>query len=340
MLRPPKAMAYREPEAHLDDAVSQLLELPMASPSPRCGGLTYKDATTLQRLRDRGYEQSSILDAARDLGVTDPAAGLETIQDCLTANVTKRLAERDGTYDCLIARHILEHAQDIQGFLAAIAQLLSPNGLLLVEVPDCARALRDCDYTMLWEEHIAYFTAEALENTVRRAGFVVEKSLVYPYAQENSLVVIARLAQPPEATGGADSTGADSLARNFAERFDEVRRTWQMKLADLRSSLGPVAIFGSGHRTATFIKLHGLEDLIDFVVDEAAGKIGLYLPGTRLRISSPDVLNENSIRVCLLAVSSEYEHDVAERYGELCHRGGSFFSIFPGSDYAIDGRAN
>ena len=216
-----------------------------------------------------------MLDAERDWGITEPTAGLETIQEVFSPAWARSWAGRRGRCHVLIARHLLEHAHDLQAFLQAAQQMLTDDGYLIVEVPDSAGPLQNGDFTMLWEEHVSYFTAETLTSTLQRHGFTVERLLVYPYAQENSLVAIARY-QP---TNAISSELDGALAEQFAARFEATRAQWRGQLNELRDSGRKVALFGAGHRAAMFVNLFGLTRWLQAVVDEAPDKIGRYLPG-------------------------------------------------------------
>jgi len=92
-LKPPKPMLYKEPEWHLDQLVDRLAALPGVSRDTRICGLTYKEASTIDRLRRRGYHNAICLDVRRDLGVGHAAAGVETIQEQISAGVLKDLPD-------------------------------------------------------------------------------------------------------------------------------------------------------------------------------------------------------------------------------------------------------
>ena len=334
VVRPPEAISYREPEEHLDDLVYQMLSLPGVSSSSHTCGLTYKDSSTLERLEKLGCANVRVLDAAADLGIADPASGLETIQQKLTVGLANQLVDRFGAFDVLIARHIVEHAHSLASFLEAAGKLLAAGGYLVVEVPDSADSLRTCDYTMMWEEHVAYFTSTSLSHALSRCGFRVAKSIVYPYAQESSLIAIAQVSDAnPVDTKEASS--ADNIARNYGAQFEGIRERWRQKLLDLQRTTGPVAIFGAGHRTIAFIHLLRLDKMIDFVIDDAEHKIGRYLPGSKLQISPPSVFESHPPGVCLLTIPLKYEDDVIARYPQVRENGGEFFSIFAESPYMM-----
>ena len=63
---------------------------------------------------------------------------LETIQSRLTAASLIRLRDQHGQASIVICRYILEHCHDPVAALSALRELLTPGGLLIVEVPDSA----------------------------------------------------------------------------------------------------------------------------------------------------------------------------------------------------------
>src|SRR5262249_21502300 len=152
-------ITYSEPEAHLDGLVDVLMTLPRLGPGALAGGVSFKDDTTLARLERKGLRRWR-LDMAEDLEVERVHGGLgvETIQDRLTPDRASKIAARRGRADVLLVRHILEHTSVPLDFIEALKRLTTPNGYIVVEVPDCSRALDGCDYTTIWEEHTLYYT--------------------------------------------------------------------------------------------------------------------------------------------------------------------------------------
>jgi hypothetical protein len=51
-------IVYNEPESHLDRMVDDLISLTGLKKNSSILGLTYKDDTTLERFKKRGYEKS------------------------------------------------------------------------------------------------------------------------------------------------------------------------------------------------------------------------------------------------------------------------------------------
>lgn len=329
-------ITYNEPEGHLDAVVEAITLLPGLNKDSVLGAISYKDDSTLARLRRRGFEKSWRIDAAADLACP-PGAGLETIQERLP-RVTGALCDRYGQADLLLVRHILEHAHDTRHFAGALRALVRPGGYLVFEAPDCSQLLDALDYTMIWEEHVLYFTQETYARTLGALGFELVSLDSHPYPYENSLVAIVRNAgdriTPPVRSESALRT-EHARVRRFGERFPDRKKAVQDLLAERRRMGQKVALFGAGHLSSMFINLHDVSSAIDFVVDDHPAKRGFFMPGSSLCIRESAALLSENISLCLSSLSPESEATVLAAQGTFLARGGEFASIFPSSARSI-----
>jgi SAM-dependent methyltransferase len=328
-------LAYNEPEGHLDDLVGRLRALPGIGPRSRIIGLTYKDDSTLVRFNRLGHGNTYRYEMAGDLGISDPCAGLESVQSALDGAMASRLAEKHGRADLLLARHVLEHAHDPGAFFTSLRSLVRPGGYLLLEVPDCTKFVRACDHSFIWEEHVLYFCAPTLVALVRRSGVVVHETIVYPYPLEDSLIGIVK--NEPRQVGWRPA--AEELNRlldegqSFSRGYAEIRERLQRLFRRWRQQDKRVAIFGAGHLAAKFTNMYGLAGYIDCVVDDNVNKQALLMPGSRLRIVGSAALAEMDL--CLLSLNPESEQKVLAKNRQFIDRGVEFMSIFALSPRAV-----
>ena len=87
-----------EPEDHLDDMVKKIIDLPNINKNVIFAGYSFKDDSTLDRLKAKGYRNQWRIDPQRDLGITDTCANVETFQSMF--NVARDLT---GWYANIIA---------------------------------------------------------------------------------------------------------------------------------------------------------------------------------------------------------------------------------------------
>jgi SAM-dependent methyltransferase len=330
-------LVYNEKEMHLDDLVERVCALPSVHHSSAVGAISYKDDSTVARFQKHGFARTWRLQAKEDLGIEDAAAGLETVQEALSAAQAERIVARRGQADVLIVRHVLEHAHQTGPFAAALKRLVKPNGCFVFEVPDCRPALERRDYTMPWEEHIVYFTAETFRHSLAALGFSEVHYRCYPYAHENSLTAIVKNRD----TGGPSGLSPEvlesqkTLGRGYAGAFPAYRAGVVRVLSESRKSRGKIAVFGAGHLSCFWINALGAARCLEFVLDDHPKKRGLLMPGSRLPIRGSASLMEENIKLCLLSLAPESEAKVLAKNQPFLERGGSFASIFPGKPNSL-----
>lgn len=330
-------ITYMEPEEHLDQLAEVIAALPGLTSASRICGVTYKDDSLVARMEDRGFKNAWRIGQERDLGITEPGAGDETIQDRLTLERAGRIAAERGLSEVVIVRHVLEHAHDPLGFLDALRRLVAPGGYLVVEAPDTTRSLKLGDASSMWEEHILYFTPETFKNAFTYGGLSAVHYQKFHYSDENTMTVIAR----PDSTVNPVWPAAPELkkeidlAQGYAEDLASQRKKTAAYLSEIRRTKGGIAVFGAGHRSVTYLNLLGLAAHVDFVVDDNPNKCGLYMPGSRLPIKASQALTEEDIKLCFLAVKAESEDKITGNNQAYVDQGGAFSSIYPSSKLAL-----
>lgn len=90
---------------------------------------------------------------------------LPGVQDILT----QPLSEIDQTFDAITLIHVLEHVFDPISFLQTLRPLLSPNGQLIIQVPDAQRN----PFDLMVYDHATHFTPFTLHHLLTKAGYRV-----------------------------------------------------------------------------------------------------------------------------------------------------------------------
>lgn len=336
LLRSPHPwISYIEPEGHLDTLVDELCRLPGAGPQWRVAGVSYKDASTIERLQRRGWTKHWLLDPFEDLDIPDGVADLATIQEQLTPERAKNAAARHGKCDILIVRHILEHTQFPGNFLNALKELVETEGIVVFECPDSRQAFLNREYTVLWEEHLWYFTPQLFSRFFQQLGMRLERLIVYPYPIENSLVAVVKphvKAEESEAVSPTLLSDERRQMESYGGEYPERKRAW---LKWIETEGGRLAAFGAGHSMVAFINFFELGNLIEFVADDHPKKQGLFLPGSNVPIRPSILLQERGIDHCLMGLSPESEAKVLARQRQAQENGVRFVSIFPMSAFAV-----
>jgi len=330
---------YAEPEEHLDKLAETIAGLPGIkddAKNAKICGISFKDDSLLQRLKNMGFSNAWRLDMEKELGIKTAPAGAESVQDRFTLEKAEELAAKHGKQDIIIARHILEHAYDLFGLLKALGELIKPEGYVVLEVPGCNQALEQLDYTTIWEEHTAYFTEQSFKHSITAASFFIKHFEEVPYPLESSLIAVAQPQKQKDKTRAAildkriliaELQRAELFAKGFSKRKEE----WRNYL----SKTNRIALFGAGHLACGFINFFKLKEFVDLVIDDNPDKKGLFMPGSSLPILGSEALLGKKVELCLLSLNPRNEEKVVLKNQEFINQGGVFLSIFPSSKYAL-----
>jgi hypothetical protein len=319
-------LIYNEPEGHLDDVASNLSILPGIDQDSLLLGITYKDESTLERLKRLGVSSAACIQEHDLRSLTRPF-GLESIQNILQNDETlNTLKKKYGKVDMLIVRHIIEHASSAKNLLLNMSKMLKSGGYMVLEMPDSEHIFQVGNHGFIWEEHISYFTENAIFKIARSVGAEVVWIKRYPYPYEDSLVAVLRFNQKQVTlTSSKDEIQSVTiLLENFAKDLESQRSYWRKKLEEYKAKGMKVAVFGAGHLSVKFINFLQLVDLIDCVIDDHPKKNEFVMPGSHLPIVPSSELNERGIRICISTLSPESETKVRNNLPDYFSSGGIF----------------
>jgi SAM-dependent methyltransferase len=226
----------------------------------------------------------------------DPAARADRISPDAAARielVVDRFDDRhlDVEADALVCRHTLEHVPEVVRFLGLLRRWAARRArppVLLFEVPDVARVLRETAFWDVYYEHCSYFTRDSLRRAFACAGFEVRgERAVY---DDQYLILEAAPGVAPARPGRQPYAGEVlGAAARFGRSFRQAARRAGSHLARLRRD-GPVVVWGGGAKGCAFLTALELGELVAAVVDVNPHKQGRFLIGTGHPVVGPEDL--------------------------------------------------
>jgi hypothetical protein len=309
-----KWLKYQEPEKHCLALGADVLNLTGIAKGSLVAGLSWKDGGLMESLARFDLETTILYPRERDKGkslesgtwVRDSIDVQESISD-------DKYFPSGMKFSFLSARHLLEHALSIEYFLLGLATKVRRDGYILLEVPDCEAAIKQCDYSMIWEEHVHYFTADSLARTLQRLGWHLVELRRETVEAEAVLIAIVRppLVSPRViALERSQDTYVEShrFGRNFSERRGRVLAF----LRAVRQEGNRLYLLGANHTASNFIDLFGGEGLFEGCLDDNPDKQGKYISRLNVPIIALDSLRVGSNAVFVSAIHPG-RAEVAER---------------------------
>lgn len=332
-------ITYNEPEEHLDSLTETIYSLTGMNASTVVGSISFKDDSLLERLRKKDLNHTWKVLPDKHLGVRGETVGIATIQAKLSAGEMTDALLRTEKADVLLARHILEHVHELKPFFASLKRLLKPSGYIVLEVPCCDRQMNNNDYSMLWEEHLYYFTPVTFQQCLYEMGFTMVHYERIQYPLEDVLTVIVKNLDKKEDWNTTTVTDVDTevlRAKQYGENLPEISGEVKSWLLEFKKKKGRIAVLGAGHLAHSYVSLLNIAGEIDCFLDDNPHKVGLMMPGNGLPIYSSDYLIKADIKLCLLAVNPLIDEKIINKFKSFLENGGIFYSIFPESNYALN----
>lgn len=171
-----------------------------------------------------------------------------------------------GSFDCVVLGAVLEHLVDLSGALRDMRSLLTPGGLLYVDVPDVSGfgcAGHAPPYQEFSVEHINYFSTGSLASLMRFNGFreVFSRRAALEQAPGITVHEIKAAFRPDGASRGEpqrDDTTAAGL-RAYIAASAAADRALAAVISRLVAARTPIVVWGVGTLTQRLLALGGLD---------------------------------------------------------------------------------
>jgi SAM-dependent methyltransferase len=260
--------------------------------------LASNDGYLLKNFAEQGIRVLGI-DPAEGPAQAAEKAGVPTLCRFFTKDLALELARQGNCADVIIANNVLAHVADTNGFVQGIGILLKDDGVAVIEVPYVRDLVEQCEFDTIYHEHLCYFSVTALDALFRRHGLFLNDvrrlsihggSLRLHVARKPDVNDSMRNFLKQEKDLGID---AYPYYQDFSRRVRALRRALRKLLLDLKSAGNSIAAYGAAAKGTIMLNYIGADcSIIDFVVDKNIHKQGKVVPGVRIPIRDPALLNE------------------------------------------------
>lgn len=252
------------------------------------------DGYLLQYVRDAGVPCFGIEPTASTAAAAR-AKGIETIERFFGRALGTELAAEGRAVDLVAANNVLAHVPDINDFVAGFAAWLKPQGVATFEFPHVLRMIEGLQFDTAYHEHYSYLSLTATRRIFEANGLRIVDVESLP-THGGSLRVFAQRSDtgntvPTAAVGRVLAeevqAGVASLAfyKDFQTRAERLKDDFVSFLIEAKRKGHRVCAYGAAAKGNTLLNFAGVRsDLIAFVVDRSPGKLGRFMPGSRIPI--------------------------------------------------------
>ena len=230
--------------------------------------------------------------------------GVPTTVAFLGRDTAAEIARRVGRADLIAANNVIGHTPDLNGFVAGLATLCKPSGVVTVEIPHVLNLLAGNQFDTIYHEHWQYYFFTTLCKVLRTGGlrvFDVEElpthggslrvhSTPVDTGDEHQATAAVEALKRREVEFGIDDP---QMYATFGQRVRETKRKLLAFLIEKNRQGKTVVAYGAPGKGNTLLNYCGIgPDMVRFTVDRSPHKQGNFLPGSRIPILAPEAIDE------------------------------------------------
>lgn len=264
---------------------------------------------------------------------------LVVVNDFFGERVGCEIAAAHGGADAVVSSYSFAHVDDMADVMRGVKAVLKPGGIFVFEVYYLGIVLEEVQYDMMYHEHMSYYSLASLTRLLKgydmeifdvrrlplRAGTIRYYARNLGAGREPVAATVPALAAHERERGFHE-------ARTYLEYGDRVRATraeLMALLTALKRAGKRIIGYGASGRATMIMNFCGIDGaVLDFVVDDAPAKHGLYMPGTHVPIR-PWKATEATPPDYALLFAWSFADEVRKRRMAYLQGGGKFIVPLP-----------
>ena len=302
-----------------------------------------------KKVLDVGCNDGSLLSIFREHGAEtygiDPtgasadaiAAGHKVLNAFFSEDVARDFMSQFGQPDIITFTNVFAHIEDLRAVVRALKMLVKPDTKIVIENHYLGSILAKRQFDTFYHEHPRTYTATSFSFIAKSLGMTIT-SVAFPDRYGGNIRVFLETADPVAEDQAALLERERGFGEDLSTMAQDIARWRASKARQIGAAVaqhGAIAGKAFPGRAAIPIKMLGLDrGSVNAIYEKpGSGKIGHYVPGTRIPIRSDDDFPEADRSRPLLNMAW---HIAAEIEPYLRARGftGDIIDIIAESDFS------
>jgi SAM-dependent methyltransferase len=254
-------------------------------------------------------------------------------------SLSTEIKKKFNTVDVVYSANTLTHIANLKDVFKSICNILSNNGVLIIEDPSLLECVKKTSYDQFYNEHIYVFSALAVKNIINQFElelFDIQKiathggSLRYFIKRKkNNLFKISKrvsIQMDKEIKYGLDKF---STYIKFGQKTIESKKKLISLLNELKKQNKTIAGYGATAKATTVLNYCNIDEkVIDFFIDTTPDKINKYMPGKKILIKKYNKNIYKNVDYFLLGAWN-FKKEIFNKEKKFIKKGGKFITHVP-----------
>ena len=265
--------------------------------------------------------------------------GIPTITKFFGEDLAKKLVNEGKKADLVIGNNVLAHVPNLNDFISGLNILTPTNGIITLEFPHLLKLLQNNQFDTIYHEHFSYFSLITLEKSFSRHGLVIfdvdeltthggSLRIYLKHIDNNQLPISPKIKKLQNIEIESGLTRLKTY-ENFAVHVNQVKKQLQQFCMDAKNKNKKIIGYGAPAKGNTLLNYCQINnELIEYTVDVNPYKQGLFLPGTKIPIKSPEVIRKDKPDYILI-LPWNLKDEIMNQHRYISEWGGRFVIPIP-----------
>jgi SAM-dependent methyltransferase len=292
----------------------------------------------LQMFAKRGVRVLGV-DPAANIAAIANGHGVPTVVDFFSAAAAQRIRDAHGRASVITGTNVIAHIDDLHDLMRGVELLLTDTGVFILEAPYMIDLVQSLEYDTIYHEHLSYFSLKPLMRFFAQFGMEIFEVQRRDIHGGSFRVFVRRAGSSDQRVSGViaellaaeEREGIGNLERlqRFSRDVVQNRKDLLGLLANLKRSGKRIAGVSAPAKGMTLLNYCGIDrDMLDFVTEKSALKIGRYTPGKHIPVVADSALVDDPPDYALL-LAWNFASEIMNNLREYSNKGGKFIIPIP-----------
>lgn len=265
--------------------------------------------------------------------------GIDTLEVFFNSNIADLLVNQGLAADLIIGNNVFAHVPDINDFTLGIKKLLKFDGVINLEFPHLLKTIKGKQFDQIYHEHFSYLSLISVQRIFEKYNLKIwnvenldthgGSIRIYASHQENNNFKINSSVKniiDEEIKFGLTEINTYT---EFQKSAYEIRNNLIKFLDQVKKKGKKIIAYGAAAKGNTLLNFSNIKsNYIDYVCDAALSKQGKFMPGSKIPIVDPSILDSDRFDYIFI-LPWNIKDEILEKYDYLKKKGVKFFTAIP-----------
>jgi SAM-dependent methyltransferase len=285
----------------------------------------YVDDFNNNTVLDIGCNDGTQLDYFKTIGFVtygvDPAENIHenrknkhnVICDFFVPKITDKL---NGNFDVIIAQNVFAHNPEPLSFLDTCNKLMHKNSTLFIQTSQADMVINN-EFDTIYHEHINFFNTLSMLKLCNRSNLNLIDVIKTPIHGNSYVFIISKTKKQPNRVQNIIEM-ENKLGLFSSLTYENWKKSISSNMLNLKNTIDNLKVtgykiigYGAAAKGNTLLNYTNIP--LDFIVDDNPLKWGLYCPGSKVMIKSPEDIKTVKGKIAYMPLAWNFFNEISNK---------------------------